>query len=446
MNSEAVSHLGVERIEYLFYWLNARQGGDGMGVASMNPFGKTRVHKGLDMGPNEAAHWVYNRMMKGDNYFVFHCRMATTGSVNSRNCHPFKHGDLVLAHNGVCSEFGGIDDRTDSEGVALTLQRTGLPTEFLDDVSGVFVGFRAGRPFVVKGQTYSNLELAVGDDGAFLFASSMPYEIQEQFDAHEHLQTYMWLGLTQAEVDDAEAAKKAKKVQRGGQRKTEWGDYDLLGYDWGKYYDGAYGVKATTKTRKRSRPRYKQHSPTLTARLNAETPKPVVSTPYAGTATLGTYSSTTYPNGVKTVTTTDSGGKVMTTITPAAQPHPVKIVDWKTRNERDIEKAAIREFQGKPRDILALALDIDHLSHETRSELRQEVYKQGVDDLCSVTNRDQYRCLLVYWKTTAMNLNNADANANMDKIQAYVTMLRFARDVVWTDSVEDDKDSEVTVD
>jgi predicted glutamine amidotransferase len=45
---------------------------------------------------------------------VLHFRLATTGSVKESNCHPFRRGDVLFAHNGMLSvEVTG--DKTDSE-------------------------------------------------------------------------------------------------------------------------------------------------------------------------------------------------------------------------------------------------------------------------------------------------------------------------------------------
>ena len=49
-----------------------------------------------------------------DEPCIIHFRMATHGSVRTGNCHPFVHGGVGFAHNGVLA-MGGRGDMTDSE-------------------------------------------------------------------------------------------------------------------------------------------------------------------------------------------------------------------------------------------------------------------------------------------------------------------------------------------
>ena len=60
---------------------------------------------------------------------IIHFRLATTGSICLRNCHPFKKGDVFFAHNGVLS-IPTKNDMTDSEtaflGIYPDIARYGL--------------------------------------------------------------------------------------------------------------------------------------------------------------------------------------------------------------------------------------------------------------------------------------------------------------------------------
>lgn len=49
-----------------------------------------------------------------DESCMIHFRLATHGSIKRANCHPFKHGDVYFAHNGII-DIDRTDDRTDSE-------------------------------------------------------------------------------------------------------------------------------------------------------------------------------------------------------------------------------------------------------------------------------------------------------------------------------------------
>lgn len=49
-----------------------------------------------------------------DEKCILHFRWATHGSVNVKNCHPFKDGHIWFAHNGVLP-IESTNDKTDSE-------------------------------------------------------------------------------------------------------------------------------------------------------------------------------------------------------------------------------------------------------------------------------------------------------------------------------------------
>lgn len=198
MNSANVRYLGQSLLSDLFNYLEFTQGGDGMGVAALfSSNGKVRTHRSVYMLADEAAAHLVRWEKQGADYFVFHTRMATHGSVCTANCHPFRHGGLVLAHNGVATEFGNmLDDRTDSEAICLTLQRTRMKTDFLMEMTGVFVGFRDGRPFVVKGQTTSSLMFA-SMGRAWVFSSALPRAFEEVYPAERaNIGTLLWEGAT----------------------------------------------------------------------------------------------------------------------------------------------------------------------------------------------------------------------------------------------------------
>lgn len=44
------------------------------------------------------------------NCMIGHTRMASTGTVNTKNAHPFCDGNIVFAHNGVISNYKEFDD------------------------------------------------------------------------------------------------------------------------------------------------------------------------------------------------------------------------------------------------------------------------------------------------------------------------------------------------
>lgn len=83
---------------------------DGWGII-WHENGKTKVKRSLDM----------SKLLKFSKSLekyprVVHLRMATHGTVNLVNCHPFKvRENLFFAHNGVMSEYGCLkDDKSDT--------------------------------------------------------------------------------------------------------------------------------------------------------------------------------------------------------------------------------------------------------------------------------------------------------------------------------------------
>lgn len=75
---------------------------------------------------------------------IIHFRLATTGSICLRNCHPFKNGNVYFAHNGVLS-IPTKDDMTDSETAFKwlypTILKYGLDSKELDNKVKQIIGY-----------------------------------------------------------------------------------------------------------------------------------------------------------------------------------------------------------------------------------------------------------------------------------------------------------------
>ena len=75
---------------------------DGFGMMFAKK-GEIKIYKTLD-GPDK-AYALYSKLRKGEGRgknMVLHFRIATHGSVNKENCHPFRvNKHLALAHNGI---------------------------------------------------------------------------------------------------------------------------------------------------------------------------------------------------------------------------------------------------------------------------------------------------------------------------------------------------------
>lgn len=94
--------------------LDARQGGDGMGVALLRDHASVVIEKGVAMSPERCARLVATRA--ADETAMWHCRKSTTGKPVDAACHPFyisaahtnrsgwEH-EVVLVHNGIISDW-----------------------------------------------------------------------------------------------------------------------------------------------------------------------------------------------------------------------------------------------------------------------------------------------------------------------------------------------------
>ena len=88
---------------------------------------------------------------------IIHLRWATHGSVKISNCHPFKKGHVVFAHNGVLS-IEPLKDKTDSETAFITriyptVQRYGLYSREVSQVVNSIIGGSKFAIMTTNGET-----------------------------------------------------------------------------------------------------------------------------------------------------------------------------------------------------------------------------------------------------------------------------------------------------
>ena len=83
------------------------------GMANRHGFGfatPTKYFKSLNF---EAFRHELEKV-RYDEPCIIHFRLATHGSIKKANCHPFRRGDVVFAHNGIL-DIEPYRDMTDSE-------------------------------------------------------------------------------------------------------------------------------------------------------------------------------------------------------------------------------------------------------------------------------------------------------------------------------------------
>jgi DNA-directed RNA polymerase subunit RPC12/RpoP len=115
---------------------------------------------------------------------VYHTRVKSVGTVNDKNCHPFKAGNIILAMNGTESGYAGLAnalDITDTQAVLLSVKKFNLDLfDALKPLSSNFIGFVDGIPYATSPNNYKSYDIAK-EDNAVVIASSLPYEFKEVY-------------------------------------------------------------------------------------------------------------------------------------------------------------------------------------------------------------------------------------------------------------------------
>ncbi|AUG88431.1 glutamine amidotransferase [Vibrio phage Vp_R1] len=75
------------------------------------------------------------------NFYIGHNRYATMGEINSKNAHPFRHGDITMVHNGTLIDQSSLPDHTlfevDSENICYSINKIGA-AETIKNLEGAF--------------------------------------------------------------------------------------------------------------------------------------------------------------------------------------------------------------------------------------------------------------------------------------------------------------------
>lgn len=170
----------------LFAQLDKSMGGHGIGVAALwQARNRIATRKSVKLSPELAAKQIMRYHKQGADWFLFHTRYASAGSVCDGNCHPFQTQHYLLAMNGHDNEYAMLGRRcvpelTDTETIAKIAEALDYYPSDLSYFSGVFIGWHkrqfakpAWFPFVTKG-AYGSLGAAQSADGSLFFASEMP--------------------------------------------------------------------------------------------------------------------------------------------------------------------------------------------------------------------------------------------------------------------------------
>ena len=193
--------------DYVTPWLEqlvVSNGGDGNGASVMFKYGRKETVKGLTLQPAQITEWFLDAYLAGAQYFLFHTRRASVGAVSTENCHPFKVGHAVLAHNGhdedmieAAKVLGYTQEgMTDSHAGAFLVAKKGPLA--LKPYSGTFVGFHRREPFVTLGKGHWPLHKIEVKHGGVIYASERPHHIKSSVYKDTDMRPYVHTTTTYA--------------------------------------------------------------------------------------------------------------------------------------------------------------------------------------------------------------------------------------------------------
>ena len=172
MNKEGIKY--IERkygLENLFNYLERQLGGHGNGICFIYKDGSYFIRKGVNLTNEEIAEEV---LMKINHlkWIIYHTRLASVGSINDRNCHPFNNNGRVMAMNGTERNYTVANKSlTDTENILIT---TNNITKGTREYRSVFLGYENGKVFANRNN--GSLEYIPCENGGRVFASTFPVE------------------------------------------------------------------------------------------------------------------------------------------------------------------------------------------------------------------------------------------------------------------------------
>ena len=186
MNNAGIRHIEEEYgLEHLFDYLEQQLGGHGNGICYIYNDGSYYIEKGVNLSNREIAEGVLDRL-KHLKWIIYHTRLASIGSINDRNCHPFEHEGKVLCMNGTERKYTVINKNlTDTENILLSTENI---TKNTRDYGSVFLGYENGKVFANK--NYGNLKYIPCENGGKIFASNFPMEYYKSDTVYEAPQVF----------------------------------------------------------------------------------------------------------------------------------------------------------------------------------------------------------------------------------------------------------------
>lgn len=178
-------------LENLFNYLERQLGGHGNGICFIYNDGSYFIRKGVYLSNEEIVEEVLAKI-NHIKWIIYHTRLASVGSINDRNCHPFENYGRVLAMNGTERDYVVVDKHlTDTENILLSTNNIANGTK---KYHSVFLGYENGKVFANKNG--GSLEYMICGNGGRVFASTFPmqystrdtiYEAPQYFTEDEYM-------------------------------------------------------------------------------------------------------------------------------------------------------------------------------------------------------------------------------------------------------------------
>lgn len=154
-------------------------GGHGNGIAFIDNGKVTFEFKSVTLTNKEIVDILYNKMTPLPEWFLYHTRVASAGSIKDENCHPYvnEDGTFALMMNGTDRTFGALGeerDITDTQVIYEIFEGLNYPIRSLTNYSPRFMGVKDGRVFATNPSgSYQSLKF-IEKDGAICIASEFP--------------------------------------------------------------------------------------------------------------------------------------------------------------------------------------------------------------------------------------------------------------------------------
>lgn len=168
----------VETLKFLNQ-LEKSCGGHGNGILFIDNGKITLDVKAVDLKNTDIVNALFNNKNGLPDWFMYHTRVASKGSIKNENCHPYVNEDksFALMMNGTDSSFGAfgkvMGDITDTEVIFKMIDVFGADLEALTELSPRFLGFKEGKVFATNPDGYQGLKF-YEEDEAICIASESP--------------------------------------------------------------------------------------------------------------------------------------------------------------------------------------------------------------------------------------------------------------------------------